>query len=88
MEQLLVDAVIAITLVEGIALVTYACLTGRGLRPRDVIANLAAGLCLMGALRCVLHSTGWAWVALFLALAGAAHLVDLRARWRRSASVH
>lgn len=87
MESLFIELVIGITLAEGMALVLYRRVTGRGLRTLDIVPNLAAGLCLMAALRCVVQSAGWMWVALFLALAGAAHLIDLRARWQRSASV-
>lgn len=87
MESHFVDLIIAITLAEAVALVLYRRLTGQGLRTLEFIPNLAAGLCLMGALRCVLHSSDWTWVALFLALAGVAHLIDLRARWRQRASV-
>jgi hypothetical protein len=44
--------------------------------------NLAAGLCLVLALRCAVHESGWPAVAAFLALAGVAHVLDLRGRSR------
>jgi hypothetical protein len=87
MESLFIDLVIVVTFAEGLALALYRRVTGRGLGALDFVPNLAAGLCLMGALRCVVHASGWAWAALFLALAGLAHLIDLRARWARRESV-
>jgi hypothetical protein len=50
--------------------------------PRDFVANLAAGLALMLALRAGLSAAGWGWVAAGLTLAGLLHAADLRTRWR------
>ena len=80
----LVDLVIAITVVEGVVLVLFHRATGRGLAPREFVCNMAAGLCLMAALRCGVRDAGSGWVALFLAGAGVAHAVDLGWRARRS----
>jgi hypothetical protein len=82
----LVDWVIAFTVVEGVALVLFHRATGRGLAPREFLANMAAGLCLMAALRCGVRDAGAGWVALFLAGAGVAHAADLG--WRARRSVH
>jgi hypothetical protein len=49
-------------------------------------ANLLAGLGLLAALQLVLGRAHWMWVGLALAGAGAAHLSDLRSRWRRHAA--
>ena len=81
----LIDAVIAITVAEAAALLLYKLGTGRGLAPRDFLFNLFAGLMLMLALRSTMASDGWAWVAAFLAMAGAAHVGDMWCRWRRQA---
>lgn len=82
----LIDIVIAVTLLECAALILYHRLTKRGLAPRDYLLNLAAGLCLMLALRSALSETGWLWMVLCLMAAGLAHVTDLWIRWRRAQS--
>jgi hypothetical protein len=42
--------------------------------------NLAAGACLLLALRAALTQAGWPWVALFLTAALVAHIGDFRRR--------
>ncbi|MBG6078596.1 hypothetical protein [Rubrivivax gelatinosus] len=79
----LVDLVIAVTLLEALVLWIWHARTGRGLAPRDFVANLCAGLALMLAVRAALAGAAWTWVAAGLAAAGVAHLLDLRRRWRR-----
>ena len=81
----LVDAVIAFTLLECAALVAYHRVTGRGVAPREFVLNGVSGLCLMLALRSLARDAGAVWVALFLLLAGAAHITDIVLRWRRRA---
>ena len=80
----LIDIVIAMTLLECAALIFYHRLTKRGLAPKDYLLNLAAGFCLMLALRSALADTGWMWMVVFLMAAGLAHGTDLWTRWRRS----
>ena len=80
----LVDAVIALTLIEGIALLAYRRLTGRGPAALDCIVNLLSGLCLMVALRCALGNAGWPWVVFWVAASGVAHAVDMKQRWTRA----
>ena len=76
----LVDLVIAFTLLEGVGLSLRHRLTGQGLPPRQLLPNLAAGLCLLIGLRLMLAGVGeWA-LAACLAGSGVAHLVDLRQR--------
>ncbi|MGJ7506172.1 hypothetical protein [Variovorax sp. GT1P44] len=79
----LVDAVIVVTLLECFVLLAWRLLTGRGIAPIEFMPNLASGLCLMLALRCVVLDGGTHWVALFLLGAGVAHGIDLGLRWRR-----
>ena len=79
----LIDAVIAFTLMEGFVLVAWHRATGRGVAPREFAINLASGLCLMLALRCLARDAGATWIALCLLAAGAAHGTDLWLRWRR-----
>jgi hypothetical protein len=77
-----VDLVIFLTICEGLLLVWLRRRTGRGLSFIDIAGNLAAGVCLMLALRAALVGDGWPAIALFLLLALIAHLADLRRRWR------
>ncbi len=79
---MLIDFVIVLTLVEGLALALYHHRTGRGMAPSDFGANLAAGLSLMLALRAGLTGASWGFVAAALASAGLLHAADLRRRWR------
>ena len=79
----LIDAVVALTLVEGVALALYHRRTGRGVAVSEFAANLVAGLCLMLALRGAVASAGWFWISLCLLGAGVAHGTDLWRRWRR-----
>ncbi len=80
----LIDLVIAVTLLEGVALAVYHARTGRGMAPRDFAPTLCAGLALMLALRAGMSGAGWMWVAAALSLAGLAHGADVARRWRRS----
>ena len=79
----LVDAVIALTLLEIVALFVHHRITGRGLAPRDFVSNMLSGLFLMFALRSALVNAGWPWIILFLASAGLAHAADMARRWAR-----
>lgn len=78
----LVDLVIVMTLLEAVALALYHYRTGKGLAPAEFLPTLAAGLALMLAVRAGASGAGWAWVAAGLAMAGLAHLADVRRRWR------
>ncbi|MCU0967568.1 MAG: hypothetical protein MUF03_01895 [Rubrivivax sp.] len=80
--MLLVDIVLAVTLVEALVLLAYHRWTGRGLAPRDWLAGLAAGVSLLLALRVGLSGGGAVWIGAALTLSGLAHAADLRLRWR------
>ena len=80
---LLIDVVIAVTVLEALVLTVVHRRSGRGLAPAEFLPTLASGLCLMFALRAGLTSAGWGWVAAGLMLSGLAHAVDLRRRWQR-----
>lgn len=80
---LLIDGVIAFTLIEAVALLVIHRCTGLGVAPRDFLANMASGLCLMLALRALVRDAGSAWLAACLLAAGAAHGIDIVMRWRR-----
>jgi hypothetical protein len=79
----LIDVVIGFTLCEGLLLAWWHRRTGRGIAPESLLPNLAAGLCLMLALRGALaHGVGSVTV-LWLMAAGGAHAADLWRRWPR-----
>lgn len=78
----IVDIAIALALLEGLAVALYRHRTGRGPALRPFLVNLAAGLCLMLALRAALVGAGWGWVAVALVGSLLAHAADLAWRWR------
>ncbi len=71
-----------IMLIEAAVLGVYRAKTGRGIAPSELAANFAAGLCLLAAVRFALVGADWSLIAVSLALAGAAHVADLKSRWR------
>jgi hypothetical protein len=79
----LIDMVILMTVLEGLALCVYHARSGRGMAPRDFMPNLAAGMALMLAVRAGVSSAGWGWMAAGLLMAGLLHAADLRRRWQR-----
>lgn len=78
----IVDFILALVLLEAVMLIAYRHRTGRGPSPSALLGNLLAGFCLLLALRAALGGLGWHWIALALFVAGLAHLVDLRSRFR------
>ncbi len=78
-----VDLVLALIALEAVLLTWHRRRSGRGLPAAELLAFLLAGACLLLALRAALVGASWVWIAAPLAGAGAAHLVDLRLRWRR-----
>lgn len=82
---LLIDLAIGITLLEALGLWAYRALKGaqnRGLRVAQYMPSLAAGLCLMLALRTSLGGEGIVLTAFFLMASGLVHGLDL---WLRRA---
>ena len=75
-----VDLVLAVMVVEALALALYRRSTGRGLALIDVVAMLVPGACLLLALRTALAGADGVAIALWLTVALAAHLVDLYRR--------
>jgi len=78
----LVDLILALVALEALALIVLWRTTGRGPAPGRLLPNLAAGACLLLALRGALAGAGAGWVGVSLAAALAAHVVDLVVRWR------
>ncbi len=79
----LADVVLACLLVEGAVLLWLWRARGRGVPPGPLLGFLGAGVALALALRAALAGAAWHWVALWLALAGLAHLLWLALSWRR-----
>lgn len=79
----LVEAILALTVIEGLCLSTYHHLTKRGVAAGDFGLNLLSGMCLLLALRAALVNAGWVWIAAALTGALLAHLADLARRWVR-----
>ena len=76
-------AVIAgITVLEAAGLIVWHRSTAGGLRPLDVIGQLAAGALLCVAAFLALSAAWWGWVGLALAMACLAHVFDLQRRLR------
>jgi uncharacterized membrane protein YhhN len=78
-----VDLVLALMVVEAVALGLLWTRTARGVPPIALIVNLVAGALLLLALRAALTDAGPAATASFLGLALVAHLADLALRWQR-----
>ncbi len=79
----LADLVLACLVVEGAVLLWLWRARGRGVAPGPLLAFLGAGAALALALRAALAGAAWHWVALWLAVAGVAHLGWLALSWRR-----
>jgi hypothetical protein len=77
----MVELIIGLAVLEGLLLAAYRVKTGRGIAPRALLTNLAAGICLLFALRGALTGAGWPILALWLSAALVAHLADLALRW-------
>lgn len=77
----LIEVILLGMVVEGVALLAWHGRAGNGIAPRALLPNLAAGGCLLLAMRLALGDAGWPWIACCLAGALVAHVVDLRRRW-------
>ncbi len=78
----IVDLILLLVLAEAVALLALHRATGRGPPPAALLPNLAAGACLLLALRSALRGAPWPLLALCLLGSLLAHLADLRERWR------
>jgi len=77
-----VDVAFVVVALELLLLFYVRRRTGRGLRPLDVVGNLAAGAILLLAVRCVVTGTDYRITLLLLTLSFPAHLYDLVRRSR------
>ena len=79
----IVDLVLAVMVLEALALGLYFRITSRGIRLADLLINLASGTCLLFALRAALTGQSWEWIAAALAASLLGHVLDLSRRWQR-----
>jgi hypothetical protein len=79
-----IDAVLALIGVEGLGLLIWRAKTGTGPAPRALIANLAAGACLLLVVRALITGAGLIATFVPMTLALVAHGLDLAARWERT----
>lgn len=78
----LIDIILALMVIEAVALLVWRRRTGRGLSSAAILLNVAAGACLMGALRAAIVGAGASWILGGLALALVMHMADLAVRLR------
>lgn len=79
----IVDLILALMVLEGIAIGLYWAAKGRGIAPLDLLVNLLAGVALLLAVRAALTGAAWQAIAALLAFAGVMHVLDLVRRWGR-----
>ena len=78
----IVDAILALVVVEAALLTVLHRRRGVGVPPPDLLGYLASGAALLLAVRSALVGAPWTSTASWLAAALVAHLVDLARRWR------
>jgi hypothetical protein len=76
-----IDAILALMVLEGFVLWIIRTRYGRGLPLRAIATLLASGAALMLALRAALTGAPWETVSAFLVVGLIAHLVDVASRW-------
>ena len=78
-----IDLALGFALAEVLLLGLWVQITGHHAWFRAYLLNLGSGLCLMFALRTSLNDPNWQMPAMWLALSGVLHGVDLWSRWRQ-----
>ena len=79
----IVDLILVLMLAEAVVIGVFAMASRYRLPVAGLLLNLAAGACLLLALRAFLTDAGWMVAGIWLTLALFAHLADLLARLRR-----
>jgi hypothetical protein len=82
----IIDIIVGLMALEAAGLLLLRRLSGRGPSAVEILVSLAAGLCLLLALRVALTDGRWELVAAALAASLVVHLSDLRLRWSRTAA--
>lgn len=78
----ILDLILAGMVLEGVGLVAYHRMTGRGVAPGRLLPNLVSGGFLLLAMRALAGGAWWGWASACLLGALLAHLDDLRRAWR------
>ena len=73
-------SILPLIALEAVALIAWRRRTGHGISPAPLLANLAAGACLIAAVGAGMAGSAAVWP--LVTLAGAAHVLDLWTRWR------
>ena len=77
----LIDWILALVALEGVAILGWRALRGGGPQPLGYISNLVAGAFLLVALRGAVSGASSAWIGACMFAGFLAHFVDLTARW-------
>jgi hypothetical protein len=70
----IIDAILVLMALEAVVLLWFHRATGKGVGPRTLLPFLAAGVCLMLALRTALTGGSWTGVAAMLSPVSYTHL--------------
>jgi hypothetical protein len=84
----IIDLALVVVGLELTVLLVVRQRSRAGLKPIDLIGQLAAGVMLMLALRCALTGADYHWTWLFLTASFPAHVFDLVRRARRARANH
>jgi hypothetical protein len=76
------DIALGVMILEAVVLYALTARRGEGARYRALLANLAAGACLVIAVRLALVGADWPWIAAALAASLLTHSLDLAMRLR------
>ncbi|TCT18224.1 hypothetical protein [Thiobaca trueperi] len=77
-----IDVILVMMLIEGLALTLYHRRTGKGIPPAGLAGFLLSGFVLLLTLRAALTGAWWGWICLGLTASLFTHLADLWLRWR------
>ena len=77
----LIDWILALVALEGVAVLGWRAVSGRGPQPLAFLSNLVAGAFLLVALRGAVSGASGAGIAACMFAGCLAHVVDLTARW-------
>lgn len=74
--------IVALVFLEALVLTLLWRLRGRGFAPHELWGQLVSGAALMLAVRAALLGHDWRSIAVWLLIAGVAHVLDLGLRYR------
>ena len=77
----LVDAIIALVLLEGVGLALYRRAKGRGMPGPEILSFLGAGAGLLIALRVLISDGAFVWFACAMLVSLGMHVWHVRQRW-------